>query len=277
MVTAGGGNGEQSRDLSPPRSDSHGRVDEKVKREEKPKREYSSTHNPNDDHTSSSHNKRPKVEPPPFTPSTTSAQPPQPPPAPVAKQAINLGLSGKLAAHANTTVGGSILKYQPPADAALPTLSYRLYCFPTATATAAAEPSSPPAPLYIHSQSLYRIGREPSINDLVIPHHSVSKQHAILQYRHRASHVTPYLMDVGSVNGTTLNGRRLDEARYVELRERDVLVFGQSGREYVLLHGDSRAESGTSERKEASGLVPKEQERGAKKRPVWADSDDDDV
>ena len=192
------------------------------------------------------------------------------------KEAINLGLSGKLAAHANTTTGGAVLKYQPPADAALPTLSYRLYCFPAASATTA--PSSPHPPLYIHSQSLYRVGREPVINDLVVDHHSVSKQHAVLQYRRPANsggQVKLYVLDVGSVNGTVLNGERLEEARFVELRERDVLVFGQSGREYVLLHGESRAERTADERKEASGA--KEVKGGGKKRPAWADNDDDDV
>lgn len=197
------------------------------------------------------------------------------------KESINLGLSGKLAAHANTTTGGTILKYQPPADAALPTLSYRLYCFPTSSAASSASaPQSPHPPLYIHSQSLYRVGREPTINDLIIDHHSVSKQHAVLQYRQpprSGGQVKLYVLDVGSVNGTCLNGVRLEEARYVELRERDVLVFGRSGREYVLLHGDSRAETaGTGEQKEGSGGT-KEEKVGGRKRPAWADDDDDDV
>ena len=200
---------DRDRRFSPPRVASQVTSrDEKVKREEKFKREHSTTNN-DDEHTSSSHdNKRPKTEA--SSASAASPTPPPhtqpPPPAAVKKESINLGLSGKLVAHANTTTGGSILKYQPPADAALPTLSYRLYCFPTTTTTA---PASPQPPLYIHSQSLYRVGREPSINDLVIDHPSVSKQHAVLQYRrpaHSSSGVRLYVLDVGSVNGTMVNG-----------------------------------------------------------------------
>jgi smad nuclear-interacting protein 1 len=43
-------------------------------------------------------------------------------------------------------------------------------------------------------------------------------------------------MDLESANGTTLNGDRLAPARFVELKLSDVLRFGGSSREYVLLH-----------------------------------------
>ena len=255
--------------------------DVKFKREDSLKREQNHSRD-DDDRTLYSHSKRTKTETPlPGLP-PSSSDPAAHPPAAAAppKQSINLGLSGKLAAHANTTTGGSILKYQPPADAALPNLSYRLYCFPSASASASASaaPPSPPAPLYIHSQSTYRVGRETSVNDLVIPHHSVSKQHAVLQYRQPTpGTVRLYVLDVGSVNGTALNGRRIEEARFVELRERDVLVFGQSGREYVLLHGESRAGGRADERKDERDRGGKVEGGLVKKRPAWADSDDDDV
>ena len=42
-------------------------------------------------------------------------------------------------------------------------------------------------------------------------------------------------MDLESTNGTYLNGERIDSARYVELRLKDVLKFGHSTREYVLI------------------------------------------
>lgn len=81
--------------------------------------------------------------------------------------------------------------------------------------------------------------------------------------------VKPYIMDLESVNGTFVNGKRIEAARpwpwglgfhccnlvgawepipmgrpwgparYVELREKDVLKFGMSSREFVLLHGGS--------------------------------------
>ena len=43
-------------------------------------------------------------------------------------------------------------------------------------------------------------------------------------------------MDLETVNGTRLNGERVEASRFYELRERDVLRFGLSSREYVLLH-----------------------------------------
>lgn len=42
-------------------------------------------------------------------------------------------------------------------------------------------------------------------------------------------------MDLESTNGTVLNGSAIEPARYYELREKDVLRFGQSLREYVLM------------------------------------------
>lgn len=51
--------------------------------------------------------------------------------------------------------------------------------------------------------------------------------------------VLPYLMDLDSTNGTFINGERIEGRRYYELREKDLLKFGSSSREYVLLKDDS--------------------------------------
>ena len=47
--------------------------------------------------------------------------------------------------------------------------------------------------------------------------------------------VRPYLMDLESTNKTFLNGSDVEAARYYELRDKDVLKFGESSREYVLM------------------------------------------
>ncbi|KAL2483675.1 FHA domain-containing protein DDL [Forsythia ovata] len=57
------------------------------------------------------------------------------------------------------------------------------------------------------------------------------KQHAVLQYR-------PYLMDLGSTNGTFMNDNQIAPQRYYELFEKDTIKFANS-REYVLLHENS--------------------------------------
>ena len=80
-------------------------------------------------------------------------------------------------------------------------------------------------------------------------HPSCSKQHAVIQFRQvevdvgeldPIFKVKPYIMDLESTNGTFLNGEQVEAARYYELRERDVIRFGSSTREYVLLHDNSR-------------------------------------
>ncbi|CDW85578.1 smad nuclear-interacting protein 1 [Stylonychia lemnae] len=47
--------------------------------------------------------------------------------------------------------------------------------------------------------------------------------------------IVPYLMDLESTNKTMLNGDAIEPARYYELREKDVITFGESKREYVIM------------------------------------------
>jgi smad nuclear-interacting protein 1 len=49
---------------------------------------------------------------------------------------------------------------------------------------------------------------------------------------------SPYIMDLESTNGTILNGDKIDTRCYVELKVGDVLKFGFSSREFVLMHED---------------------------------------
>ena len=52
--------------------------------------------------------------------------------------------------------------------------------------------------------------------------------------------VTPYVIDLGSANGTFVNNQKIDARKYVEVLEKDVLKFGFSSREYVVLHDQSK-------------------------------------
>ena len=45
----------------------------------------------------------------------------------------------------------------------------------------------------------------------------------------------PYLLDLESANGTFLNGDRIEESRFVEIRDKDLIKFGESTREYVVM------------------------------------------
>lgn len=145
------------------------------------------------------------------------------------------GLSGALAAETNK-VNGVVLVHQEPPEARKPAARWRLYVFKNGEQL--------PEPLYIHRQSCYLFGRERRVADVPTDHPSCSKQHAVLQYRMTEKEgadgmmkaaVRPYLMDLGSTNGTFLNGERLEAERYYELLETDMLKFGNSSREYVLV------------------------------------------
>ena len=118
--------------------------------------------------------------------------------------------------------------------------------------------------LHIHRQSSYLIGRERSVADIPAEHPSLSKQHAVIQYRQIlvpdplgladtkatkyvlfvhppvfSSNLThldrPYIIDLDSANGTFVNNERIPPSRYYELKLGDAIKFGYSTREYVFM------------------------------------------
>ncbi|OCT94833.1 hypothetical protein XELAEV_18012514mg [Xenopus laevis] len=154
------------------------------------------------------------------------------------KEKPNFELSGALLEDTNT-FRGVVIKYSEPAEARIPKKRWRLYPFKNDEALPV---------MYVHRQSAYLMGRQRRIADIPIDHPSCSKQHAVLQYRMveftRANgtsgrRVRPYIIDLGSGNGTYLNNQRIEPQRYYELKEKDVLKFGFSSREYVVLHETS--------------------------------------
>ncbi|KAL0087477.1 Smad nuclear interacting protein-like protein [Phycomyces blakesleeanus] len=162
------------------------------------------------------------------------------------KQEPNFGLSGKLASETNTLKGVE-LKYNEPPEAAKPKQQWRFYVF---------KGDEQIELLHIHRQSAFLIGRDRVVVDIPVDHPSCSKQHAVLQFRRVAESdpksnnvrhvVKPFVIDLESTNGTFLNGTRIPSTRYVELRLKDVLKFGNSTREYVLLHSEAGGELSSS-------------------------------
>jgi len=146
-------------------------------------------------------------------------------------QKPEFGLSGLLAAETNTTEGGVLLKHQEPPEKGVPSDKWRIYIFKDG------KPLD--QPLKISSQSNYLFGRDRRVVDVATDHQSCSLQHAVIQHRTTDKKgqvaVRPYLMDLGSTNGTFLNGDRVEASRYYELLAKDVVTFGSSTREYVLL------------------------------------------
>lgn len=147
-------------------------------------------------------------------------------------------MSGKLTEDTNK-VNGVVIKYAEPSEARRPKRRWRLYPFKGDKALQT---------LHIHRQSCYLIGRDKTICEIAVDHPSCSKQHAALQYRlvnyerddgTTGRHVRPYIIDLESANGTYVNNQKIDPRKYVELMEKDVIKFGYSTREYVLLHENS--------------------------------------
>lgn len=96
----------------------------------------------------------------------------------------------------------------------------------------------------LHRQEWYLIGKDRDVAHIPSDHPSCSRQHAVIQFRRRVKEdeygertasVVPYIMDLGSTNGTFLNKIRLEKMRYVELRHKDMLQFASSSRQYILL------------------------------------------
>ena len=80
--------------------------------------------------------------------------------------------------------------------------------------------------------------------DFPTEHPSCSKQHAVLQFRYtekrnewgeRKGGVKPYVIDLESANGTKVNGESVPARRFVEVMDKDVITFGESTREYVMI------------------------------------------
>ncbi|XP_036339269.1 FHA domain-containing protein DDL [Rhagoletis pomonella] len=158
---------------------------------------------------------------------------------PVEKEKPNFGLSGALLEDTNK-VNGVVVKYAEPPEARKPKRRWRLYPFKGETALPT---------LHIHRQSCFLVGRDRKVADLAVDHPSCSKQHAALQYRlvpferedgTQGKRVRLYLIDLESANGTFLNNKKIDPRKYYEIMEKDVIKFGFSTREYVLLHENSK-------------------------------------
>eukprot|EP00906_Rhabdomonas_costata_P026341 RCo037512 len=163
----------------------------------------------------------------------------QKPAAPVEKPSFEV--SGGLAEEGNR-YKGRLLKWNEPPDLRPPSEKWRLYIFKDGVPMEGKEP-------YMLRATAYMFGRDRGVVDIPTDHPTCSQQHAVLC--HRLVHMKkvdenglvsttranrPYLLDLDSVNGTFLNGKRIESSRYVELKSKDIIKFGTSSREYVLMN-----------------------------------------
>ncbi|CAK63155.1 unnamed protein product (macronuclear) [Paramecium tetraurelia] len=161
---------------------------------------------------------------------------PQPIQPEIIKEKPCFEASGILAQYAENALGnGKVLKFTIPFDAKIPTANWQIFPFKGT--------QSYPS-ISLKGKSVFLIGKDKEIVDILVENLSVSKQHCVIQFREIKkvngqgevlSYIKPYAMDLESTNGTYLNEQQLEPARYYELLEEDVLRFGKSDREYVLI------------------------------------------
>ena len=162
-----------------------------------------------------------------------------------------------------------IRKHSLPPDGALPTEKWRLYVF---------DSEKEECVMSIFNRKAYLLGRKKKIADIHLDHISASNEHAAIQFRSvemkakavdgvldikygTEEHVVnPYLIDLKSTNGTYLNGSRISDSRYYELRDSDVIKFGVCTKEYVIMKGtalskeEEEEQEGKSKKRSKGGV-----------------------
>lgn len=133
----------------------------------------------------------------------------------------NFEPSGRLFDEINT-VNGIALKYNGVDDACLPQKDWKLFVF---------KENELVKTVPLQSKSFFLIGKESKVVDILTEHPSCSRQHSVIQFRPKG----PYIMDLESSNGTFLNNEKIRKKRFYELRSKDIIKFGGSTREYVLV------------------------------------------
>lgn len=148
----------------------------------------------------------------------------------------NFNPSGLLAMQTNT-VNNVVLKYTIPLDKANSDSDWRLYQF---------EHNSK-EPSMIHplvNIDHVMIGKDIRICDVILKTQSASRQHAVIQFRKKISNnessIVPYVIDLESTNGTFINTEKIEASKYYELKNEDVLNFGDNSIDFVLMLCDKK-------------------------------------
>ena len=148
----------------------------------------------------------------------------------------NFGTTGLLAAAQNQR-NGVALNFSLPPDATPADGSWRLFEFKAGQDAPVAERF-----MNIHSAWLFGKDRRLESTDaseavcfIYLDHPSISRQHALIVFRKIGENSIPYLLDLKSSNGTSLNGENLEPGKLTEIFDKDVFKFAASSREWVML------------------------------------------
>uniref|UniRef100_UPI0037E749C6 kanadaptin n=1 Tax=Semicossyphus pulcher TaxID=241346 RepID=UPI0037E749C6 len=130
--------------------------------------------------------------------------------------------------------------------------------------------------------SYFVVGRLP-VCDVSLEHPSISRYHAVIQYRRQAGEGESvgeergfYIHDLGSTHGTVVNKNKIPPKTYIRLRVGHVLKFGGSTRLFILqgpeFDEEEESELTVTELRERA----QKQKADLEKRMMGDGSDDDD-
>ena len=88
----------------------------------------------------------------------------------------------------------------------------------------------------LSGKSYFMIGRQPDICDIALEHQSISRQHAVLQFRDDGA---LFLFDMGSAQGTYVNKKLCLTRVYQRMYVGDIMAFGASTRKYIVCGPES--------------------------------------
>lgn len=86
--------------------------------------------------------------------------------------------------------------------------------------------------IHIKKKSFSLIGRLEDLCDICIDNPTVSRKHAILQFKEGED--KPYLFDLAGVHGTIVNRQKLPPKVYQQVQPFDSIKFGMSSRVFIL-------------------------------------------
>ena len=86
---------------------------------------------------------------------------------------------------------------------------------------------------YLLPNTINKIGRNPLTNTIILNHHSISKEHALIEFD---SNRKGYISDLFSSNGTFVNGIKISSNQKLLINDGDILKFGkdETGFKFVI-------------------------------------------
>jgi pSer/pThr/pTyr-binding forkhead associated (FHA) protein len=114
-------------------------------------------------------------------------------------------------------------RYDEPSWSAAPTEKFQLEVLKDGSIVATVD---------LDQKAYYTLGRQPDIVDIVMDHPSISRMHAVLNFRDDGALM---LRDLGSAQGTQLNKQLCGKNTYYRVYVGDMIKFGASTRKYIVL------------------------------------------